>query len=390
MTVNNIGRREFIQSVGGLMLAAAMNKTAAQTGGSLHQIPAHAIGVNCFNLFYGQLFHHRGVRPASVRLRELSIKSIPFVRFSASPFWPREWSVYRNDPARYFGVLDDVVATAESNRIGLVPSLLWNPVSVSDVVGEPVSDWGRSDSRTRAFMVEYVEQVVTRYQRSSAIWMWEFGNEFNTFASLPNALKWWPKVDVSQGTPATRTARDLISAADCADAFAHFGRVVRRLDPARRITAGTDIPRYNASNLAAGKWGADSPTQFRAALGQVTPDPLDVVSVHLYPDREGQYFGLGNSSQFSNILGEVVVASRSLGKEVFVGEFGVPRMNDLDKEQRLFRRLLDSIVSARVNWAALWVYDLMNQEQWSARFDNDRAWQLEWVAQANETMRAAR
>lgn len=385
---NNISRREFFQSVGGLLLAAAANKTVAQAGGESSQLPVRAFGVNCFDLFYGRLFRHGGVRLASVRLRELSMRGIPFVRFSASPFWPREWSAYRDDPARYFGVLDEVVAAAENNGVGLVPSLFWNPASVSDMVDEPVSDWGRADSQTRAFMAEYTDRVVARYRQSSAIWMWEFGNEFNTYANVSNAMKWWPKVDVSQGTPARRSVRDLLTTAGCADAFAHFGKIVRQLDSERRITAGTDIPRYNVSNLAAGGWGPDSPTQFRAALGQVTPNPLDVVSVHLYPDREGQYFGFGNSSQFSDILREVGKTGRSLGKEVFVGEFGVPRMVDRDEEKRQFRRLLDSIVGAQVNWAALWAYDFGHQEKWSVRFDNDRAWQLEWVAQANQTVQA--
>ena len=233
-------------------------------------------------------------------------------------------------------------------------------------------------------MVEYVDQVVSRYQLSSVIWMWEFGNEFNAYANLSNATKWWPKVNVSQGTPARRSVHDLITTASCANAFAHFGKVVRRLDPTRRITAGTDIPRYNASNLAIGRWGADSPMQFHAALKQVTPNPLDVVSVHLYPNREDQYFGWGASSKFADILSEVMSFGRHYEKEVFVGEFGVPRMKDIDVEQMLFRRLLDAIVNARVNWAALWVYDLMSQDEWSVRFDNARAWQLEMVAQANE------
>lgn len=383
----NINRREFFRSVGGLLLAAAANKAVAEAGGGLLPVPVRAFGVNCFDLFYGRLFRHGGVRPASVRLRELSTRGIPFVRFAASPFWPREWSAYRDDPARYFAVLDEVIAAAESNRLGLVPSLFWNPVSVSDLVGEPVSDWGRAGSRTRAFMDKYTEQVVKRYQSSSAIWMWEFGNEFNTYANLPNALKWWPKVDVSQGTPPKRSMRDLMTTAGCADAFAHFGKIVRQLDSRRGITAGTDIPRYNVSNLAAGRWWADSPTQFRAALGEVTPDPLNVISVHLYPDREGRYFGFGNSSQFSDILREVGKTGRSLGKQVFIGEFGVPRMADRDEEKRQFRRLLDSIVAAPVNWAALWVYDFGFQEKWNVRFDNDRAWQLEWIAQANQSIK---
>ena len=387
MTIDNIDRRNFCQSISGIALAAGMSRTSAQTSSLKNKIPDRAIGVNCFDLFYGQLFNHRGVRHASERFKELRRGGIPFVRFSASPFWPKEWSIYRNDPVGYFGVLDEVVAAAENNRVGLVPSLFWNPVSVSDIVGEPVSDWGRPDSRTRAFMVEFTEKVVARYRHSDAIWMWEFGNEFNAYADLPNALTWWPKVDVSMGTPAKRSAADLMSVVSCADAFSHFGRIVRRLDPLRYVSSGTDIPRYNASNLVTGKWIADSPSQFRAAIKQVTPDPLDVISIHLYPDREGKYFGSIKSSQFADILSEVALVGKAFRKKIFVGEFGVARMKDKDEEKVKLRRLLDSFVSMQVNWAALWVYDRINDHDWSTRFDNDRAWQLELVAQTNETFR---
>ena len=62
-------------------------------------------------------------------------------------------------------------------------------------------------------------------------------------------------------------------------------------------------------------------------------------------------------------------------------------MKDKDEEKVKLRRLLDSFVSMQVNWAALWVYDRINDHDWSTRFDNDRAWQLELVAQTNETFR---
>jgi hypothetical protein len=114
---------------------------------------------------------------------------------------------------------------------------------------------------------------------------------------------------------------------------------------------------------------------------------LDVISIHLYPDREGKYFGSIKSSQFADILSEVALVGKAFRKKIFVGEFGVARMKDKDEEKVKLRRLLDSFVSMQVNWAALWVYDRINDHDWSTRFDNDRAWQLELVAQTNETFR---
>lgn len=213
--------------------------------------------------------------------------------------------------------------------------------------------------------------------------MWEFGNELNSYADLPNSLKWWPRIDVDQGTPATRSEQDLIRATDCASAFAHFGREAKRLDPSRLVGSGADIPNPRATNLARGKWDVDSSADFRTALGLLAPDPIDVLSIHLYPQREGSYFA-GKPSQFNNILSEVTAAARASGKRVFVGEFGVPRLKDTTQEKHTYGRMIDALVDARIDWAALWVYDLAHQEgEWSVRFDNDRAWQLELIARAN-------
>ncbi len=371
----------------GLPLGAALGlqgSHAATNGSTSPSISSHSIGVNCFDLFYGLLVDAAKTRHPNARLRELRMHGIPFVRFASNPIYPKEWALYKTNPSKYFGILDGVVAAAEYQNVALVPSLFWNAPTISDLVGEPVSDWGRDGSLTREFMQRYTSEVVGRYSKSPAILMWEFGNEFNSYADLPNALNWWPKVSVPMGTPASRSKRDLIKATDCASAFAHFAREAKRLDPARLVGSGADIPIFRATNLALGKSGADTPSEFRTALAQLAPDPMDVLSIHLYPNREGKYFG-GRSSQFEDILFELTATAQAQGKRVFIGEFGVPRMSNPEAERQTFSRLLNSIVASKVDWAALWVYDLWNQEnEWSVRFDNDRAWQLDLIAQANK------
>jgi hypothetical protein len=375
----HVNRRQGIA----LGLATIMGHNDLAQSASLPIIKSPLIGVNCFDLFYGLLVDSHRTRHPNTRLRELRMHQIPLVRFACCPFSAKEWSHYKNKREKYFNLLDSVFEAAEYQKIKLVPSLFWNPSSVSDLVGEPVSAWGRNGSATRDFMSRYTEDIISRYKNNPSVFIWEFGNEFNSYADLPNALNWWPKVDIANGTPSSRSKFDLITASECASAFSHFARIAKQIDPQRWVSAGSDIPRANAFNLSRGKFNIDNEVEFGTAVTVLAPDPVDVISIHLYLQREGKYFE-SRPSRFENILNEVTKAAHQAKKHVYVGEFGVARMNDPEIERQIFTRLLNSIINSEVDWATLWVYDLWNQEKdWSIRFDNDRAWQLELIAMAN-------
>lgn len=377
-----LDRRRFLRN-SVVLGAGALIQPQAQSAIDTH--PEARFGLNCFDLFYGRLVTPGKTRHASARLREMRmLGGFPFVRFCCSPVWPREWKTYLHDPKKYFGLLDEVIAAAESQQVKLIPSLIWSAPNVSDLVNEPVSYWGKSGSLTREFMHRYVSEVIERYKASPAILMWEFGNEFSAYADLPNALKWWPRVSVDQGTPAERGKLDLIRAQDCAAALAHFGSLARSLDPLRPLSTGLTLPLPNAWNLQHNKFDSDSREDFRRAIRQQTPDPLDVISVHLYPYNLKKRFGSLPVDYF-DVLAEVSAEAKASGKRLFVGEFGVEKMANRDIEKQEFRRMLDALIHIKPDWAALWVYDFWGQSSdWSASFFNDRRYQLEWLMQANQ------
>ena len=89
-----------------------------------------------------------------------------------------------------------MVSIAEENGLGLLPSLFWLTATATDLVDEPRDQWGNPDSRTHAFMRGYVRDVVRRFADSPAIWGWEFGNEYNLDADLPNASE-FTRVDLA-------------------------------------------------------------------------------------------------------------------------------------------------------------------------------------------------
>jgi hypothetical protein len=81
-------------------------------------------GVNYFDCFLRTL-NDGNDTSYDAGFAKLAAKGIPFARFCATGFWPRDMKLYQTDRAEYFRRLDGVVKSAEKHGIGLVPSLFW-------------------------------------------------------------------------------------------------------------------------------------------------------------------------------------------------------------------------------------------------------------------------
>jgi len=337
--------------------------------------PFRAIGVNYFNAFYRHLKdpNDTGYEEGFKALAEAKI---PFARIMGCGFWPVEQKPYLDDKEEFFRRFDDVVKSAERHGIGLIPSLFWNVSTVPDLVGEPVGEWGNPKSRTHEHLRSYVKDVVTRYRDSPAIWGWEFGNEFNLGASLPNASEHRPQVVPQLGTPASRSAKDEWTVETIRTAFAAFAAEVRKHDPRRAISTGDAFPRESAwHNWKEKSWTKDAPEQFVEMLLGNAPAPVDLVSVHAYGGDVRR-------------IREAQAAAAKAGKPLFVGEFGAP--GPPEKSEAEFRALLAAIEEAQVPLAALWVFDFSGQDRdWNVTPSNARAGQLRAVAEANGRIRSA-
>jgi len=336
--------------------------------------PYRGIGVNYFSAF-GRTLHDPGDTSCEAGFRTLHSLGIPFCRLMGGGFWPSEQKLYRDNPHEFFRRFDAVVRSAERSHVGLIPSLFWNESTVPDLVGEPVSAWADPKSKTRAYMRDYVRDVVGRYRHSPALWGWEFGNEFNLSADLPNAAEHRPQIVPALGTPATRTARDEVTYGDIRAVFAAFALEVRRYDPDRLISTGDGFPRESAwHNWKEKTWTADTPAQTAQMLREDNPAPINVLSVHAYGDCAA-------AIRADAALG------RQWGKPLFVGEFGAP--GPPDKSEAEFRSILKAIEDAGVPLAALWVYDFSNQDaDFNVTAASGRAYQLRAISEANTRLRA--
>jgi hypothetical protein len=335
--------------------------------------PFRGIGVNYFDCFLRTL-KNGGDTSYDAGFATLAAKGIPFARFCATGFWPLEMKLYQENRAEYFRRLDGVVKSAETHGIGLVPSLFWYYACVPDMVGEPMNQWANPQSKTRAWMSRYIEEVVSRYKDSPAIWMWEMGNEYSLHASLPNAAQNRPPVHPGRGTATTRSERDDLSFTDVRGIFTAFATEVRRLDPTRLIGSGDAMPRASAWHQHHRKsWKRDSPAQYAEMLEFVNPDPLGIISLHVY-DSGRQAFAAS------------MELARRINKPLFVGEFGAEGVTA--EQAAEFHTLLASVEANGVPLAALWVFDFGHQPQFNITATNARSWQLDAIVEANARLRA--
>ena len=338
--------------------------------------PVRAAGVNYYDAFVRTLSSPSRPHPEE-GFRELSKRGIPFLRFSAGGYWPMEWGLYQTNREAYFTRMDTLVRSAESNHLGLIPSLFWNLASLPDLVGEPVEAWGKSSSRTVALMREYTRLVVSRYRTSPAIWGWEFGNEYNLPADLPNAADHRPPIVPSLGTPTTRSASDDLTHAQFRSALVEFAREVRRCDPDRAVFSGNAFPRGSAwHQMQEHRWGRDTAEQWESMLSADNPDPVNTVSGRLYSPEDA-----------ARIREAMAVATR-IHKPLFVGEFGVSA-EKAEASMSLFREQVALLDAAGVRLVALWVYDFDGQAaDWNVTSANRRAEMLDAVAELNSRWRA--
>jgi hypothetical protein len=336
-------------------------------------------GVNYFDGFYR--FLRRG-RDFSYRkgLESLRHSGIPFIRFSLTGFWPDDLQVPMGSPDVFLARFDQFVADARAQGIYLIPSVFWNYASLPDYVGEPLSAWGQHDSRTRQAMRQFVSMLASRYADETMIVGWEFGNEFNSYLDWSGSAKKY-KVDVGRGTPATRGDDSEIRSADLRAALKEFADIVA---PSRRgmfVSSGFDMPRNAAARLRKNALGLDSPEEFVAVLVDQNVDPVNTISVHLYPYTVDRFKYRG--ATLNGLVSSLYAAGAQSNKIPFIGEFGVHNTEPA-LERQVFLQFVQAIAARDGGFAALWVYDFSYQDKYmNVTPDGPRAYQLREISSAN-------
>ena len=358
--------------------------------------PFHGAGINYMTAFIRKLGQEGGTVNLADNsylpgFKTLQEHDIPFIRFSLGGFFPDEWQTYQNDKEAYFEALDRFVADAEECGLGLIPSLFWFFPTVPDLVGESIDQWGNPESKTHAFMRQYTSEVVSRYKDSSAIWAWEFGNEYIHEADLPQPElgRGWIVPDF--GTPTERTARDKMFRKNIYVAYQAFADTIRAMDPHRPVFSGDTMPRPAAyHNFHDGSWGIDTKAEWEEIFLQDNA-AMDALSAHVYyyrPDGGHQDGGIKDLPPEKQ-LPFMMQISRRANKPLWIGEFGPSgKEKTQEEERRQFEFLLNLLIENKVPLFALWNFDLehVDQKPWNITGDNHRAWMLDALQDANRTL----
>jgi len=349
--------------------------------------PFRAIGINYFDVFY-HLLSDPDDNTFVEHFRKLRALGIPFVRFAANGFWPADNALYLRDKEAYFAQLDRVVHAAEDNGLGLVPTLFWNAATVPDLVSEPFRAWGDPRSRTHRFMRTYTDDVVRRYRTSPAIWMWEFGNEYNDSVDLPHLARFRPPVAPHLGTPSARSDGDDLNSSMLLKAYNVWAKTVRKLDRRHLISAGNNVTRHNAVRLrTAGVGERDRRAAWTDALLRQNR-PFSVLSVHAYMD--GRRFFRDERLAMPEMLFVIQQIAVKAKKPLFVGEFGATG-EDVETGNTRFRMLLRAVEDSGVAIAAVWNFGprkFSDKMDWNIDFSNEHAWMLNELSAANARLRA--
>jgi hypothetical protein len=374
----------------------AQSITVSATGEILRDgVVYRAVGVNYVDAFW-RVMDSPGDTSYEQGFADLAAEKIPFARIAVTPFWPVKLREYLSDRESYLARLDGVVQSAEVNDIGLVMSMYWADFALPDVAGEPRNKWGNLESKTIALMREYTETVVSRYVDSPAIWIWEFGNEYNLAVDLPNASTHRPPVVPQLGTPETRSAADEIDSEDILVAYGAFVETIRAIDSRRPITSGNSMSRAFAERIRGSEdWSPiDTREEFQENIALVNPEGMNVISVHLYPDhRMEDRFEMGAKQSYRSLLEATKEVGATKNKAVFLGEFGAS-MRTLQSDSEIsieFDKFLDAIVQSHVDLAAVWNFDFSNQGSASQAMytitrDNALGYMLDKIRETNERL----
>ena len=123
-------------------------------------------------------------------------------------------------------------------------------------------------------MRTYIREVVSRYVNSPAIWGWEFGNEYNLPADLPNAADHRPPIVTSPVNTITVRAYDA-------------------KDDLGRLSSAMAMSRQLKKPLFVGEFGVPGPDtaearkQFAAILTCIETNQVSVAALWVY-DFKGQ------------------------------------------------------------------------------------------------------
>ncbi len=267
---------------------------------------------------------------AVASLTRASEAGVRCVRCFGGSWGPDELEIFVKEPARWLESFDRMLSAADTAHITVVPSLLFNIHQMPDYVrkttrnNEQVGEYLTPGSLSNSLAVKYVSAIVSRYKDDPRILFWEIGNEYNLEADLSFQLKPLPDNQL----PNSDQIRTFLM---------QMGTLIKRLDHHHLVTSGNADMRPAAWHLRVQMlnfseslhpkdfrmdWSRDLYEQYVTMLSFFNPPPLDIVSVHIYGEKEDGPLWITRDGEHAFELPWIVSAADRMGKPIFIGEFG--------------------------------------------------------------------
>ncbi len=334
-----------------------------------------AIGVNIPNLhqsYFGTWFHNEQIYGTHAKARQAMLDAlddaqksgIAFVRFFASPGYPIDTSrLYAKDRAQYWRLMDELFAECRKRNLKLVPSLQtlhgWYLTC-----GEHAQAILDPNSKTYKATHEYIREVVTRYKDDPTVLLWELENESMLAADvdqlgrdLPPKAVYPPGAEVRE-----KGARDDSLTWDMTlRLYREHAAFIKSLDSNHLVTSGDAEVRPECTSRRETfpdfKYRTDTLREWLANNLASQPEPLDVISYHMYGNLEAAKPGTNWGLTFSDLMRSQIRAAHAAQVPVFIGELGQNNPSfKADPDARWTRAAIDIMEQEGVSLAALWVW----------------------------------
>jgi hypothetical protein len=330
---------------------------------------AAAIGANKFDLLLQFLdtpppagVDAEGYRRVRRAMAEKAIADardtgLAFLRVAVTGYSPADFghkandlALWQQDPPRFWMAADRMFDALDGAGIRLVPTFVWNLAQFPALAGDGVAAFVRDrHSASRQLLARFISDFIGRYKSRPTILFYELTNEMNLAADLDmhkRNCKAAPCVWEDFTTAEmTGFAREIVG-------------LIKSLDAGHPVSSGYSLGHTAASHLqrrpefAAGgpDWTPDTEPDLARYLSDIH-EPFDIVSVHLYPKPEATLFGRMPGEQY-RLADDAAAIARAAGKPLFIGEFG-----DMAGASPFLAHVLDEIVQARVDYAAIWAWE---------------------------------
>lgn len=317
----------------------------------------YGMGVNYYNLLMYPIKNYFSTDTVFYGLEVLAQNNIPFVRFSACPYYYYDMHLYFDNKELYLATLRAIADKAEQLNIGLIPSFFWRYTCIPDYYDEPLRQWGDSGSKTRGFMREFTKNVVSAFKDSKAIWGWEYGNEHNLAVDLPNAAELVTKLP-NNSKRTSRTEEDYLKSSDIHDSYKEFASIVRQYDDKNRFimsgNGGLRPSQYNQHITFGTSWKQDAQNEHKTINAYLNPEGIDTICEHLYFLNK-KFFNITDYS-LENYVQLSLDHAAELKKPFIIGEFGYSGYEQEEQNLSAIRQAGEMFVEKGVQLAMLWNY----------------------------------